>query len=124
MDMTRSEIEKIGLSRKNTPFSEILLNGGDRNKLSEALEQSGWNNKENDSFDVKVLFNGVEISAVDFNTIVGDWWNRMGNDIKKKVDYYKTSEAVENKAKELVKDKLEALDSMMSEFKNSFGIEE
>ena len=116
METTRKEIENLGLN-KNTPFSEILLNG-DRNLLNDLLEKCGWNgDNPKDSFDVKVVFNGVEVSIVDFNTIVESWWDRMYDDMANKLDYLKTEQAVLDKANELISDKMEILNDAVENFK-------
>ena len=120
--MKKKDVLQISAGSKNNPFSEIILNG-DRDILAEVLNKSGYHDADSKTdIDVKILFNDVEISVVDFNTIVESWWDRMGKSIKDEVDYLKTKEAVENRAEEMVKEKLSKLNSMIFDLEQNFDV--
>jgi len=117
--MNRNEIENEGIGNENTPFSEFLLNGMKTDKtLTEKLEKAGWSGDNKvDDFNVKILFNDVEISMVEMTQMTESWWDRIGDSIRTKVNYYETEENFEKRAKELVQEKLDTLDELIEEAK-------
>jgi len=118
--MSRREIESsaLDISKPNNPFSEILLNG-DRDLLTQSLIDCGWSgDNTTDSFDVKVVFNGVDVSVVDFNTIVQSWWDRAERTIKEQTKFYQSHKAAERIAGDMVQEKLDKLQNIINSLQN------
>ncbi len=93
------------ISGSNVPFADILLNQGNSKPFVEGLEKSGY--QDGKDIEVKITFNDVEIRVCDLNTMILDWWNRLDESIKDRLDYYTKKRNFESSVEEEIERRLE-----------------
>lgn len=87
---------------KPTMFSHLVLDVGS-DDLTPVVEVEGYDVR---SVQVELRLNGHPVRVEDFNNVMEDWAERIGNQIKEELEYNKTQDAVIKKAKELLSEKL------------------
>ena len=90
------------LEGKPTMFSHLVLDVGSDN-LTPVVKVEGYDIR---NVQVELRLNGHPVRVEEFNNVMEDWAERIGDSIKKELEYHKNKEAVVEKAKELLDNKM------------------
>jgi len=100
----------------NTSYFNHLLLESDRAKITELSKQNGF---DPNNLVVKLEINGMPLRIEEFNDIMNDWGERLVSQVKSDLKYNESEEAVVEKAKELIKSKLDKTLDILNDVENS-----
>lgn len=109
--------EKYNFRENDKPsfFNHLLLES-ERSELEKVTNSEGFDSSQ---LEVKLELNGVVVRVDDFNKVLEGWGERIADEVKTKVDYYNSEEAVVKKAEELIRDKLGNLYDSLNDIENT-----
>jgi len=119
--VTKEQILSMLTPIVSNPLTDIILEG-ETNILEEQLRKSGWFEESSTEVEVKVMFNGIPVTVKDFNSIITEWWERMGKQLQEKSGLLAFEEEVEKRANELVAEKLAKLNGMITTLEDDFSV--
>jgi len=99
-------------NRKPSWFNKLLLS----QPVDKLISQETWDSSD---MQVELKVNGENLCIKDFNEILQVWADRICEDIRNKLDYNSSEEAVVAKAQELIKEKLNKTYEALSDIENS-----
>jgi hypothetical protein len=110
-------MEKVSKEQiiKNTWFSHLVLDS-DREPLDKL---SGKYSEHEDHVEVELKINGVPLRVEDFNKVLDEWSDRIGDLCKEQLDYLNTEEAVVTKAEQLITEKLDNIHQILYDVENN-----
>ena len=100
---------------KITYFNHLLLES-DRESIVKLSKQEGFDPK---NLQIKLEVNGEVLRIADFNDILNDWGNRLTKQVEDKLEYNNSKEAVIEKAKELIQERMGIVYDKLNDIENS-----
>lgn len=95
-----------------TMFNHLMLDG----ELDELVNRKDFNPKE---LHVDLKINGVNVSIKNFNHVLKDWADRIEQQVKEDLNYLQKEDAVVEKAKELINQRLNNLRDHLSDIEDN-----
>ena len=95
----------------STWFNHLLL----QSDVRKVADTKGFNSRD---MTITLNVNGVDILIEDFNQVLDQWSDRIAEDIKRKLEFMKEDKAVEDKARQLVEDKLGNIMSTLTDMED------
>ena len=108
--------EKYNFEKDNKSYFQTLLLGSDTDSINELTSQEDF---DPDNLEVKLEVNGMVVRVEDFNNLLSRWGELVLNNIKEKLEYQKSQEAVVEKAEDLIKGKLGNVQEVLNDIENN-----